>query len=469
MPLLYLGTAHAALALACALGLAWPRAVAGFFYHSWMLALVHLVTLGWITFSIFGAFFIVGPLALRIEMRVRRLDYAAYALGLIGLVGMVGHFWIEEYSGMAWSAGTITAGTFYMTARIAVSVRRAPIPAAVRLHIILACANFWLAATMGVLIAVHKAAPLLPGFVLSNVFAHAHLAAIGWATMMVVGIGYRLVSMVLPSKMPTGPSMYASAILLEAGVLGLFAALLMQSAWSALFGALIVAGLAAFLGHVVWMLRHPVSKPAAAPRFDFAVAHAACAGVCLVAALVLGVGLLVAPMSAESLRAAAAYGVVGLLGFLAQMVVAMEIRLLPMATWCWAYARSGYEVAPPSPHRMRDRSLQAIVLAGWVAGIPALAAGIALESARLVALGAASLFVAVGVAGVDHIGVLYSPRPRLAPVARRRTRPASVSAHAASATYKNTRETSRRIGASIACASRNVQTAYIPRGKTAPQ
>lgn len=404
--LLYLGTAHVSLGLACALAALWPQAVAGFFYHSWMVALVHLVTLGWITFSIFGAFFIVGPLALRIDLRPRRLDYVAYALGVFGLIGMVAHFWIEEYSGMAWSAGTVMTGALYMTGRIATLVWRAPIPGAVRLHIVLGCANFWLAAATGVLIAIDKAEPFLPGFILSNVFAHAHLAAIGWATMMVVGVGYRLLPMILPSKMPAGRSAYGSAILLETGVLGLFVSLLLQSAWSALWGALVVAGLGVFLGHVVWMVRHRVPKPVAAPRFDFAVAHAACAAVCLVGTIGLGWFLLTAPMSTAFLHAAAAYGVLGLVGFLAQMVVAMETRLLPMVTWCWAYARSEYLVAPPSPHRMRDRRLQTLVLAAWVLGVPALAGGMALESARIVAFGAASLFAGVGVALVDHAFVL---------------------------------------------------------------
>ena len=34
----------------------------------------------------------------------RWLDYAAFALVVTGIVGMVAHFWLERYSGMAWSA-----------------------------------------------------------------------------------------------------------------------------------------------------------------------------------------------------------------------------------------------------------------------------------------------------------------------------------------------------------------------------
>src|SRR5262245_37340987 len=115
LPLLYVGSAHLSLALAFLFAGCWPRAVAGFFYHSWLIGLVHLVTLGWISFSILGACYIVSPLALRMEMPARRGDFIAYALAMVGLIGMVGHFWIQEYPGMAWSAATIATAIWYMT------------------------------------------------------------------------------------------------------------------------------------------------------------------------------------------------------------------------------------------------------------------------------------------------------------------------------------------------------------------
>jgi cbb3-type cytochrome oxidase subunit 1 len=268
LPLLYLGTAHVSLALAFLFAACWPHAVAGFFYHAWLIGLVHLVTLGWISFSILGTIYIVGPLALQMEMPARPLDYVAYASALVGLIGMIGHFWIQQYVGMAWSAGTVASGVLYMTARIAWRVRRAKIPAAVKLHVILSCVNFWLAASMGLFIAIDKVVHVLPGFVLSNVFAHAHLAALGWATMMVVGVGYRLLPMTFPSKIPSGRSLWASALLLETGVLGLFTTLLFRSTWTIVFGVLIVAGLAVFIAHVVWMRRHLAAKPHGVRRIN---------------------------------------------------------------------------------------------------------------------------------------------------------------------------------------------------------
>jgi len=406
LPLLYLGSAHLSLALAFLCAAWWPRSVAGFFYHSWLVGLVHLVTLGWITFSILGSIYIVAPLALRMEMPARRADYFAYALAVIGLIGMIGHFWIQQFAGMAWSALTIASAILYMTTRIAVSVHRAGVHPGVKIHVTLACVNLWIAASMGLLIAFDKFTHFLPGFVLANVFAHAHLAALGWAAMMVVGVAYRLLPMTLPSRIPAGNSLYLNAALFEIGVLGLFVTLLLRSRWVVAFGLIFVAGLAVFFGHVWWMLGHRVSKPAGAPRIDFALLHAAAAGISLITATAIGLILLTRPASPEMLRAAAAYGVLGLVGFLAQMVVAMETKLLPMVSWFWSYAGSGYRIAPPSPHVMRDRSLQAVVFAGWTMGVPSLTLGMFWESPILVAVGAWALLAGVSVAAIDSIFVV---------------------------------------------------------------
>jgi len=107
----------------------------------------------------------------------------------------------------------------------------------------------------------------------------------------------------------------------------------------------------------------------------------------------------VAPLSPFSLRAAAAYGVFGLVGFLAQMIVAIEARLVPL----------------------RDRMLQAVVFVGWSIGVPALAAGLFLESATLVAGGAWALLASLAIATLDTISVM-------APATRRTKRLAPLDA-----------------------------------------
>jgi hypothetical protein len=259
LPVLYIGVAHVALVLAFAAVAVDPRGVAGFFYHSRMLAIVHLVTLGWITSSILGSLYIVGPIALRLHLPATWRGYTAFGLVAIGVVGMVSHFWIEEYPGMAWSAATVGAGIMLAGSQVLWRLRDSQLAAPVAVHIVLAFANLVGAATLGILIGFDKVYHFLPGTSLFNVFAHAHLAAVGWASMMVVGISYRLVPMVLPAQMPAGPRLWLTSVLLESGIVLLFVTLLVRGSYTWIPAVAIVAGFGVFLSTFAWMLRHPRS------------------------------------------------------------------------------------------------------------------------------------------------------------------------------------------------------------------
>jgi hypothetical protein len=406
LPVLYFGAAHIALAVAFGAVALDPRGVSGFFYHARMLGIVHLVTLGWITSSILGSLYLVGPIALRVWLPATWLDYAAFGLVITGIAGMVSHFWIQDYAGMAWSAATVGIGILAAGVSIVGRLRRAGVPRAVSAHIVLAFMNVLGAATMGVLIGFDKVYHFLPGYVIANVFAHAHLAAIGWASMMVVGVAYRLLPMVLPAQMPKGPRLWTSAVLLQLGVSGLFVGLLVQSRFVWIFTLVVVAGFGAFLHQVVWMLARPRPRPPGLRTPDPAVFHAGAAFISLAIAAGLGVWLSVAEPSPATLRIATAYGVLGLVGFLAQMVVGMEARLLPIFAWYWAFANTGYKGPVISPHDMAWRGGQELVFVLWLFGVPALAGGLAFDAVPFVAAAAWCLFAATVVDSMNAARIL---------------------------------------------------------------
>ncbi len=91
LPLLYFGTAHAVLIFAFAAIAADSGTIAAFFYQPRTLAIVHLATLGWITASILGSLYLVGPIALRVRFTETWLDYTAFVLVVVGISGMVAH------------------------------------------------------------------------------------------------------------------------------------------------------------------------------------------------------------------------------------------------------------------------------------------------------------------------------------------------------------------------------------------
>ncbi|MEM7582064.1 MAG: hypothetical protein AAF560_01675 [Acidobacteriota bacterium] len=408
LPLLYFALAHLSLAAAFAEIALEPQRLVGFYYHPRMIAVVHLVTLGWISGSILGALHLVGPMALRTPMPARRLDYWAYVFFFFGSTGVVGHFWIEEYSGVAWSGLMLTVVFARVGWKLLRPLRQAPVAAAVRVHFTLAFFNIGLAALAGTLLGLNKHIPFLPGRALTHAFGHAHLAALGWATLMVFAAGYRLLPMLLPAAMPSGRWLWTSAALLELGVLGLFVAFLVQGSWLPLAATACVAGIAAFFGWLGWMLRHPRPAPKALIRPDYGVAQVAISFIYLGVTCGLGLYLSLTPASEHTLRLAKVYGVCGLLGFLSQIVVGVSARLMPI------FARllvADWSTAQLTPHELPDRRLQAATFGLWLLGVPALATGFYLEQAWILSLAAWTLLAAVVAGGASHWVVLRAARP----------------------------------------------------------
>lgn len=396
LPVLYFAFAHLCLLAAFGVAAVDPLALTGAFYHPRMLAVVHLVTLGWITSSILGALYMILPMALKASLPAGRTDLWAFALFVAGVLGMVSHFWIGEASGMAWSGGMVLLPVLWLAGRVIKALLPARIPEEVKLHFFFAFANFALAAGLGLAIGISKATGLAPGAPLPRVYGHLHLAALGWATMMVMAAGYRLLPMLLPAAMPEGRRVEAGGVLLQTGVMGLTAALLAQArGWDLFFGLLCLAGIGLFLGRVRWMRAHPRPAPRELVRPDLGMWHVASALVYLVLAALLGLCLLAAPDSAWSLRAALAYGAFGLVGFLAQMVVGVAGRLIPMYAYMRAVAGSSFRQSPPSPHALPRYGLFKIAFALWTVGLPLAVAGLAFDHPEGLRTGALALFLAV--------------------------------------------------------------------------
>jgi hypothetical protein len=394
-PLAYFAFAHACLFVALVL-LAWrPAELGAFYYHPRLIAVVHLVTLGFLTSAILGALYLVCPLAFRTPLPEGRLDVAAAVSWMIGVSGIASHFWLESYTGMAWSGAMALLTPAWLGARVLAGLRGSPAPAEARLPIALALLNLYFAGAMGVMLGVNKHDAFLPFAQLDGVHAHLHLAAVGFAALMVVGAGYRMLPMVLPAAMPRGGLALASGVLIEAGVLGLAAALLFAKPLVVPSAVTILAGLAAFLSRVWFMLRNRRPPPAERPRPDWPLAHVFQALAYLLAAAAIGLSLALLEPSDTTLRLSLAYGVSGLLGFLAQLVVGIESRLVPLASWLQGFAAGGYRELPPSQHTAVPRAGAAASALLWTVGVPSLGAGLALDRPGWTTAGAAALALAV--------------------------------------------------------------------------
>jgi hypothetical protein len=406
IPLLYFGFAHLCLAAALAVLVVRPDLPGGFFHHPRMIAVVHLITLGWISGSILGAFYIVGPLALRLPLRSGWRDRVAFASFAAGVSGMVAHFWIGQYDGMVWSAALVVAAVLHVAIRAWLGLPRAPVPWPVKLHVALAFVNMLLASAFGMFVGLNRLFGWLPWSPLSTAFAHAHLAAVGWAVMMVVGLSYRLIPMIVPAQMPTGRAMATSAVLLEVGTIGLAVALISRPSWTPLGALVLIAGVASFVSQVRRIVARRLPPPAALPRPDWATWQTHVAFVWLLVAASAGLLLTLRVSPAWVIALGWIYGTAGLVGFLAQIVVGIQGRLLPLYGWYRMMERGNMRPASCSAHTLASHRLSKAILMTWTLGVPLLMFGLAAGIASLIATGSALLLAGVALNAAQAITIV---------------------------------------------------------------
>lgn len=388
LPLAYFAGAHVALAAAWGLLLAVPDLPGAFHYHPRSIAVVHLITLGWISGSILGAFYIVAPLAFGLPFPARAADAWACASFQCGAAGMVIGFWRADYR-LVGLASLLVLGTLsFVGVRAIAGLRAARLPTGVSLHVGFAFLNVLGAGSFGLVAAYGKATGALAWSPLAVAAAHAHLAVIGWGVMMIVGVSYRLVPMFLPAAMPVGRALVWSAVLLEGGTLGIAYALLTRRApWLAVI--VLVAGLGVFMREVRGILGSRRPRPAAMVGRDWSTWQTHVAMLYLPVAL--GTGMLTSLNG--SFATTWVYGVTGIVGFVAQMVVGIQGRLLPLHAWYGAMRALDGEPPAQTAHRLAEPRLALAIFLLWLAAVPVLAAGLARQNTGAISLAAALLLI----------------------------------------------------------------------------
>ena len=409
IPLAYYLFAHLSLAAALLVLAIDPALPAGAFYHPRMVALVHLLTIPWLSGSILGSFYIVGPLALRVPMPAGTGDWIAFGSFVFGTAGMIAHFWINTYDGMAWSAGFVFGAIGWVAVRAWRGLPEAAAPWPVTLHVALAFVNILSAAVLGILIGFDRSRGFLGISPLAAMFAHAHLAAVGWAAMMVVGLSYRLIPMILPAAMPTGRALAASAAFMEAGLIVLTITLLAGTAFVWAGALLILLGLVSFVMQIRRTVRHRLPRPPALPRRDWSAWQAHVSFLWLLVAAGLGAALSVGVADDHRLTIMWIYGVSGLVGFLAQIVTGMQGRLVPLYAWYRAFADRG---APPerAANALPSSRFAGLIFACWTVGVPMLAWGLPTEDHLLIRMAAISLATGVAVGATYMLRTLRAAR-----------------------------------------------------------
>lgn len=298
--------------------------VVQYFYQPRVLAIVHTLTLGWISLTMIGILYQFVPALTKHPIPWRAgaaVQATAFALGS---AGMIASFWLGRLDTAAWNATVVALSTLLFAALLLPGLARAPRRDATVVGIACAVVYFAVTALLGSLYAWDKVVPFLGGSVLSNIAGHAHLGLLGWITLTICAVSYRVVAaFLLPTEL-VHASAKAQIVVLVALVPILVTVLLLRAAWLPLVAAAGAANLIWYAANLVYLARTRRMP------IDWALRHVVAALCHLCAAMVCGGLLLLAGADTEwGSRLATVYGLLLLVGWISNYIVGIGSRMAP--------------------------------------------------------------------------------------------------------------------------------------------
>ena len=369
--------------VAAAIGLVWiaPDLAAGLYLSPRVAGVTHLVTLGWITMTIFGALHQLLPVALDAPMRNARLGHVSFAVFAPGVGffagGVANGSMVMRHLGIA----LVATGVLLTVGNVATALRRARRHDATWAAIALAITFLTSTLGFGVLLLHNLHTGFLGAARVHILAAHLHVAVLGWALIMIVGVSHRLLPMFLLAHGADARWTRRSLSLLAAGVPILAVGLTMQLALVSWAGAaLLELGLACFIRQAYEFYRVRVKR-----TLDVGMRFAATAIGFQVVTALFGVAVLA---DGSNGRIATAYVTIGLLGGIVLFIVGFFYKIVPLLAWTAHYSgRMGKERVPTVTETFSTRVAQA-QLALMAAAIALLGLGIVFGSTHVTRCGA---------------------------------------------------------------------------------
>jgi hypothetical protein len=267
----------------------------------------------------------------------------------------------------------------------------------------------------------------LAGFVshfdpISAMHAHAHLGAVGFFLMLIVGVSYKLVPMFTLSELQNPRRAAWSVILLNLGLAGSFVAILLRSRWKLALTLVVVAALALYGCELRAILRARKRRVLDWGVKYFLTAVAMLAPLSAVALVLSWPGL---PLNTLTGQLENVYGCFGLIGVVSFALIGMLYKIVPFLVWFGTYSKHVGRAQVPALADMYSAPLQAAGYWTYLAGLAATSAASLLSSGTgvrwgcvLLALSLATLAVNLGRILLHHVQPKLLPLPALVSAGR---------------------------------------------------
>ena len=382
-----------------------PEAFTGHFFNPKLLALTHLLALGWITMVIFGALYQLIPVVMEVKLFSERLAAASFSLLGAGAVLLAMAFWHFQLRHLfTISIVLIIPAVLLFGINILVTGSRSSKGSVERDLILTSVLWLFFTVLAGATLALNLSQAFLETPHLELLKLHAHAGLAGWFIQLIMGVASRLLPMFMVSHDLDTRKLRWAYYLLNAGLLMGLVSLGMEwrpGALIGLGGALGSIGL--FLSYILEAYRKRVKK-----QLDIGMRQSVLAF--LIWLLPLATALLYLRPESFTTPLAIAYGSALFLGFFTSLIMGQTYKTLPFIVWLKIYRGRVGKGKTPMPKDLYSEKAAHIQFWLFLAGFLALMAGILLQHTAVITAAGTALFAATAFYNYNIFKIVWHRR-----------------------------------------------------------
>lgn len=327
-------------------------ATSGFYasyFHPKLLAIVHLMALGWGTMIILGASHQLIPVLIEAKLYSNKLAYASFVFAAIGIPLLVYSFYFFEMSLIGkWGGRFIIFSVIAYLINLYKSIQGSKKE---NIHAI-----FIFTATIWLLVTVSAGLFLLYNFTynffdinsIDFLSLHAHVGIIGWFLLLIIGVGSRLIAMFLISKFKSNNQLWIIYFLINIGLI-LFTLLFLFVKRNEFYFvpiSFIFFGIIIFANYCYKLFKQRIRK-----RIDEQMKVSLFSVLLMVIPIVLLTIILsiILIFSKESIDLIIVYGFVIFFGWITSIILGMTFKTLPFIIWNKVYHAKSVNQKSPNP------------------------------------------------------------------------------------------------------------------------
>ncbi len=189
------------------------------YFHPHILAITHIMALGWGSMIILGASHQLVPVLIEGSLYSTKLAYCSFILAAVGIPIMVYGFYIFDMGWPAkWGGRLVLLAVLCYVINLAVSIVKSKTKNVHSYFIFTASLWLLLTAFLGLMLVYNFSYSFLPKESLKYLPLHAHIGVIGWFLLLVIGVGSRLIPMFLISNYINPKLLWLIYLLINVGL-----------------------------------------------------------------------------------------------------------------------------------------------------------------------------------------------------------------------------------------------------------